>query len=1071
MNIKFYPLLFAGFMSTASAMSTEAPLWLRGTSISPDGKQVAFTYKGDIYTVPTQGGEACRLTMSEEVDDSPVWSPSGKQLAFRSFRTGSADIFIMNAGGGTPRRVTFDSRPETPATFLNDSTLMYFMSGLPSKESVRGPFSQFTYTVNVNIDSPRPQLYLSVPMRSANYGAAGLLYADKKGYEDVLRKHERSAGTADVWLCNEGNFRQLTTFNGHDQDPVWNADGKSFYYLSEKDGTLNVYKQSISGGDAVQLTHFEKHPVRNLSVSKDGVLAFSWDGEIYTMREGSDPTKIPVSITTDDYDSDIVKAYRSSGASNMCPAPDASEVAFILRGEVYVTDTKYETTRRITDTAAQERCIDFAPDGKSLVYDSDREGYWQLFIARPGKNDKSFAYAEDIVEEPLYKCTTSAQQPLFSPDGKKVAFLENRTTIRIIDVKTKQVTTALDGKFNYSYSDGDVSFQWSPDSRWLLATYIGIGGWNNTDIALVSADGKTIVDLTESGFSDGAPKWALDGGAITYITSKYGMKSQGSWGNTSDIVLMALNGESWDNFNLTEEEAAIKDKAEKEKKDSEDSKEKKSVKKKKAESKDNDEVNPLKFELSDARYRKARLTSRSSDMWDYYLSPKGDKLYYVAGSTEGSYNLYERDLRKGDTKVLCSSLSGGLAPDSKGENLFVMSGSGIKKVSLSDGKTENVEFSAFYDRKPSKEREYIYDHMLRQVNDKFYDENLHGVDWSYYGEHYRRFLPYINNNNDFAILLSEILGELNASHTGGRFGVATNNLKTASLGAFFDDTYSGDGLKVSEVLNRGPLSVKRADIKPGDVILAIDGKDIKAGREYSSLLDGKASRSTLLKVRKADGTIKVVKVKPISQSDESDLLYQRWVERNEAIVDSLSDGKIGYVHVQGMNSPSYRTAYERILGKYRNCDAVIVDTRYNGGGWLHNDLALLLAGKEYVKFIPRGQYIGHEPFSQWTKPSVMLVNESNYSDGHGATYTYQTLKLGKVVGAPIPGTMTAVWWETQIDPSLVFGIPQVTNASVDGMPLENHQLTPDIVIYNSPADVERGVDAQLEGAIKVLLNK
>ena len=172
-----------------------------------------------------------------------------------------------------------------------------------------------------------------------------------------------------------------------------------------------------------------------------------------------------------------------------------------------------------------------------------------------------------------------------------------------------------------------------------------------------------------------------------------------------------------------------------------------------------------------------------------------------------------------------------------------------------------------------------------------------------------------------------------------------------------------------------------------------------------------------------------------------------------------------------MDTPSYLTTYDRLLGKYRNCDAVVVDTRYNGGGWLHNDIALLLGGKEYVRYMPRGRYVGSDPFSQWTKPSVMLVNESNYSDAHGTPYAYQTLGIGDVVGAPIPGTMTAVWWETQIDPNIIFGIPQVTSMDMNGNVLENRQLTPDVVIYNQPGEIINGKDAQLEGAVKHLLNK
>lgn len=653
-----------------------------------------------------------------------------------------------------------------------------------------------------------------------------------------------------------------------------------------------------------------------------------------------------------------------------------------------------------------------------------------------------------------------------------MAFLEDRTALRVIDIKSKEVKTALDSKFNYSYTDGDVPFQWSPDSQWLLIGYIGEGGWNNTDIAAVKADGTQVVDLTESGYADGNAKWAMNYRAVTYESGRFGMKSHGSWGNQTDILMMALDSEAWDEFNATEEEAELREQAEKEKKDKEEEKaDKKNDKKKKDKKADKKDTKATQLDFAQRRHRMARLTPQSSFTGDYFLSPKGDKLYYTTIAPEGGANLYERDLRDNETKMLVKGVSGGIVPDSKGENLFVLSGSGIKKVDLAKGDAENVEFDAPYGRSNAAEREYIYDHMLRQVTDKFYDENLHGVDWEYYGKHYREFLPYIDNGEDFAILLSEILGELNASHTGGRYYSNGASLPTAQLGAFFDETYEGDGLKVTEVIAGGPLATKKADLKPGDVIMSIDGSPVKAGKEYYTLLEGKAGRNTLLEVKRASGKTDTVTMRPISGGKLNGLLYHRWVERNEAFVDSISGGKIGYVRVEGMDGGSFSAVYDRLLGKYRNCDAVVVDTRWNGGGWLHNDLAVLLSGKRYVDFMPRGRYIGSEPFSQWYKPSVMLVNEGNYSDAHGSPYTYQTLGIGKIVGAPVPGTMTAVWWETQIDPRLVFGIPQVTNASTEGKALENCQLNPDVEVYNSPEEEIRGYDRQLETAVRTLMGK
>lgn len=1069
--------LFAVSAVGASA----APLWLRNVAISPDGATIAFTYKGNIFTVPAKGGEARQLTSGSSYNTNPVWSPDGTKIAFGSDREGSMDVFVVNSRGGVPKRLTTNSGNETPLAFKDNDHVLFSASLLPSPTAAQGGFNQQVYTVD--LEGHRPKMFISLTMPALSVGKDGrVLYHDKKGVENAWRKHERSSGTSDVWLLDNGKHTKLTDFNGHDLNPVWAPDG-SFYFVSEEDGTLNVYKRSVDGKQKKQLTSFTTHPVRSLSASDNGTLAFSWDGEIYTMNENGKPEKVNVEIIADEYASSAEKSLRRSGASSIAVSPDGELIAFVLRGDVYVTSTEYNTTRRITDTPAQERSVDFAPDGRSIVYDSDRDGIWQLFTTEiKDPDEKSLLYATELVEKSLYKSDKPAFFPDYSPDGKKVAFLEDRTTLRILDVKSKKVTTALDGKFNYSYQDGDIGFEWGPDSNWLLIDYIGVGGWNNSDIALVKADGSEVINLTESGYSNSSPQWVLGGKAVAYTTAKYGYKSHGSWGNESDVLLMFLDGEAYDRFNMTEEEEKLADKAEKDKKDKEgkDKKDKKDDKKdsKKGKKSDMDkkddkaekkESKPLVFDLADRRHRLERLTGSSSKLGAYYVSPKADKLYYVASSPDGR-SLYERDLKKGDTKTLAKGLSAWtMIPDKDGKNVFVMDRTGIKKVTLASGKQTPVAFEAEYTRRAEDERNYIYEHMWRQVLDKFYDPDLHGVDWAKYRYEYAKFLPYINNNYDFSILLSEILGELNASHTGSGYRGGGYRLSTSNLGAFFDENYEGDGLKVVEVIKRGPLSPKNVGVEAGDIIMAINDSTILAGQDYFPLLEGK--KKIKLSIKKRNGDKKNVYVKTTTAGNIRDLLYHRWVERNERIVDSVSGGRIGYVHVEGMDGSSFSEVYDRLLGKFRNCDAVVVDTRHNGGGWLHNDLALLLGGKEYVRFSPRGQYIGTEPFSQWTKPSVMLVDESNYSDAHGSPYVYQTLKIGDVVGAPIPGTMTAVWWETQIDPTIYFGIPQVTSLDIDGQPLENKQLNPDVLIYNTPENVLSGVDDQLIGATKHLMNK
>lgn len=521
---------------------------------------------------------------------------------------------------------------------------------------------------------------------------------------------------------------------------------------------------------------------------------------------------------------------------------------------------------------------------------------------------------------------------------------------------------------------------------------------------------------------------------------------------------------------MDEEEKEKKDK-EKDSTKNEDSKDKKKTKK--ADEKDKkDEVKPLVFDLDNIRDRIVRLTVNSSFMGDAVLTPKGDKLYYVT-SFEGGGDLWMHDLKEDDTKLILKDVGkGNMFSDKEGKNIFMLGKGSMKKIEVDGGKLSNIDFEAFFDYYPAQERAYMFDHIWRQVKEKFYDPTLRGIDWDGYRKAYERFLPSITNNYDFQDLLSEMLGELNGSHTGARYYPENKYLKDASLGMFYDDTYEGDGLKIKEIMAKGPLTLEKNDVKPGCILEKIDGAVLAKNVDYHPLLEGKADKKVLLSFYNPQEKKHFeVTVKAISTGDESNLLYRRWVERNRSIVDKLSDGRLGYIHIQGMDSKSFRVLYSELLGRYRNKEAVIIDTRHNGGGWLHDDVITLLSGKEYQRFMPRGQYIGSDPYNKWTKPSCMLVCEDNYSNAHGTPWLYKELKVGKLVGAPVPGTMTAVWWETLIDPTMVFGIPQVGCMDMRGNYLENHELEPDVLVYDNPADFQKGKDAQLEAAVQEMLKE
>ena len=314
-----------------------------------------------------------------------------------------------------------------------------------------------------------------------------------------------------------------------------------------------------------------------------------------------------------------------------------------------------------------------------------------------------------------------------------------------------------------------------------------------------------------------------------------------------------------------------------------------------------------------------------------------------------------------------------------------------------------------------------------------------------------------------------MLGELNGSHTGARYYYPSSR-NMAYIGVIFDSEWSGDGLRIKEMLPGGALGDADGEIKAGDIVESVDGKLVKAGSDWIDLFADKAGKQIKLVVKKGGKESAEIFLK--ASSSDSTPLYRKWVKEREEMVERLSGGRIGYVHVQGMDSESYREVFSNALGKYRNCDALIVDTRHNGGGWLHDDIITLLSGKLYNQYIPRGQFIGNEPFMKWTKPSCMLIGEDNYSDASGTPYAYKMLGIGKLIGAPVPGTMTAVWWETQIDNTIVFGIPQVGTWSVaEKRFIENHQIEPDIEVFNDPASVLRGEDKQLEAAVRAMLKQ
>jgi len=1062
--------LSLALLSIAAYMQLNAqsdPNWMRYSAISPDGKTIAFTYKGDIYKVPSSGGAATPLTFHEANDLMPIWSKDGKQIAFASDRFGDFDVLVIPAEGGEAKRITWHSAPEYPYSFTTDNKSVIFGSTRMDVASNRTfPTGSQPELYKAGLNGGRVEQVLSTPAEWVSFSNNGqyMLYQDKKGGENQWRKHHTSSIARDIWIYdnNAKTHKKITSFNGEDRNPVFTDSDKAFYYLSEESGSFNVHKMSVEGGKSQQLTSFKKHPVRFLTLANDGTLCFGYDGELYTMKGNGRPQKVNVSIVADARTNNNRIVPVSGGVRDMAVSPNGKEVAYIFRGEVFVSSVDGGITKRITNTPEQERLVSFSPDGKTLLYTSERGNSWKIFETKKQRAEEPYFYASTVLNETAVISNSNENyQPSYSPDGKEIAYVENRMTLKVYNIASKQSRTILTDKEIFSMGDNDQYFEWSPDGKWFLFDY-AVPGISPGEVGLVAADGKgKVINLTESGFNDSRAKWIMGGKAMMWFSNRDGLKSVAqSGGAQADVYAMFFTQEGFDKFKLSKEDAALA-------KEIEDNKAKADTSKKPTAKKDS-----VVFDWDGLTTRKTKLTIHSSQMSDALVSKDGENLYYLTRFERGT-NLWTTNLRTRETKMLLplNAAGGSMVWDKDQKNIFLSAGGSISKIDPNSGKREMVGIGGEMSLDVAAERQFMFEHVWRRTKETFYTKTMHGVNWDSYKPDYERHLVHIGNNFEFSEMLSELLGELNVSHSGSSYGsFVAGGDATAALGVFYDQNYKGVGYKIEEVIKDGPLDKAGLNIKAGMIIEAIDGETISAETDLPQYLNRKAGKNTLLLI--VDGATKrEIIVKPISTGEENGLLYKRWIKKNQDEVDRLSNGQLGYVHIPGMNDGAYRTTYEEIMGKYVNRKGIVVDTRFNGGGDLVADLAMFLSGKKFMDYTTDNRSAGFEPNFRWTKPSISIANEANYSDGHCYAYAYKELGIGKLVGMPVPGTCTFAGWESLQDNSIRWGVPPLGVKGLKSQYLENYQTDPDIKLMNEYDIVIKGRDQQLEAAVNELLKE
>ena len=1065
-----------------SMYGQENPNWMRHSSISPDGSQIAFTYKGDIYKVNANGGKAQQLTFHSAHDYKAVWSNDGSKIAFASNRYGNFDIYVMNAEGGKATRLTFHSNDENPYTFTkNDKEVVFGALRQDDVNHRQYPHRSQSELYSVPVNAGRVQQIFTIPAEYVQYSKDGktMLYHDVKGGENEWRKHHTSAITRDIWMYNSktNEHKMITNHTAEDRQPVFSSDEKSAYFLSERSGTFNVHKMDINNPNNVeQVTSFKLHPVRFLSIGK-GLLSFGFDGELYTMKEGEKPKKVKVTIVTQDKDNTDKFISVNGGINEMSISPNGKEIAFIARGEVFVTSIDKSFTKRLTNTPENERFVSWGPKGESVIYSSERNGKWSVYKTGKVRKEEPFFYASTLIkEEPLIENKLDNYLAQYSPDGKKIAFIEGRRTLKIKDIDSKKEVTLLTPKDLFHMRDGDKYFTWSPDSKWLLVDWSKT--LSNSEVLLMAADGSKRINLNESGYYDYSPKWVNGGKQMLWFSNRNGLKSYATSGRSqSDVYSMFFTQDAWDEFNLSDEDYKLMQaiKEEEKKKKAKEKKDDKKKSDKKTDAKKKDSVKSKKiltFDWDNMKDRTKRLTIHSSSLGDAVLSKKGDYLYYLS-SFEGRSNLWSTNLRTRETKMLMKLNVGGgsIEWDKEMKNLYLLSGGRISKLNPEAKKRESVNIKGEILFDEVAEREAMFNHVWIRTNAIFYEPTFHGIDWNKMKKEYSKYLPHIGNAYEFSEMLSEMLGELNVSHSGAGFrgGYVSNPDATASLGIFMNYNHKDDGILIDEIIKGGPLDKAKFTISAGMIIKKIDGVTVDKNEDIAKYLNRKVGDFTLLEIYdpKSKNTNSIT-VKPISLGAENRLLYDRWVKINEKEVAKESNGQLGYVHIPGMSDGPYRSIYQDMMGKYFDKKGVIVDTRFNSGGDLVADLAMFFTGEPFITYATAAKVVGGEPTSRWTKPTLTMFNESNYSDGHCYAQGYTDLKIGKTVGMPVPGTCSFAGWEG-LPNGGYWGVVPVSAKNKAGEWMENNQTEPTIKVKNMPGKIDNGIDQQLLRSIRELL--
>ena len=1076
---RFYALAFlAALCAPLTAAGREAKL-VRYPHFN--NGRIAFTYLADIWTADEDGKNITRITANKARDVYPRFSPDGKSIAFSSDRNGNFDVFIVPSQGGNVKQLTFHSSDDTVLGWTPDSRAVLFASS-------RGDdFMGKLYTVSIDGGMERNAgADMGV---NASYSPDGKKLAINRKGQVYWRKYYRGSMQTDVTVMDIASkkFTDLTDFDGLDSWPMWSTDG-FIYFVSDREGNglTNIWRIPEAGGKADRVTSFKTGDVRFPAISADGkVIVFEHDFGLWKLDLGSRktaPLKLDIAAETQENLAEI-RDFNSQ-ADDYDLAPSGRRIVVSIHGEIFTTPTDEGDLRQITDGPARDKDPLYSPDGKWIAFISDRSGREEMYIA-----------AADGAGEPqkITDLDTLKFSFAWSPSSKEIAFTGSDNKLRKYIVDTKQTTELSSSKY------GNIGAPvWSPDGKWIA--YSKSDYVRTSDVFLIPSAGGDERKVTFDSFNDVNPRFTADGRKLFFVrTEGFG----GGGGQASaQIYSVALEREERDPADPEDrpEGGDLQDQSNE------------AVTRRIAGAQRNAPPKDINIDWAGLRRRTRQVTRMPFAVFNYAIAPDNRTVVFVTTEPAGLRNIpviysIQEDGRR-LTRVTAGEPpagEGGGGPGGgggfggginslniarDGRTLFFREGSSVYSVSIApaagagapgaasggrESARRRVNFTARVRIDRQTEWAEMFDDAWRTMKYRFYDAAMHGKDWDGMRAKYQPLVEFVGDRQELLNIVNEMIGELNASHTGaappprGREG---GGVSTAHLGVELQDD-AGGRYRVTHVYEDGPSDKDWVKVSVGNYLIAINGKPVKTGDNYWEMLNHRLNRKvevTFNNKPSEDGAWKT-RIEPVNGGAYSQLRYERWVKDRRALVDKLSNGRIGYLHIQSMNQPSLRR-FEKELRENHNKEAIIIDERWNGGGNIEQELLAILVQREYQIWQPRGTEATGRPFAGFFGPKVVVQNWRSASNSEMFPAGFRALGLGKVIGTPTTGAVIGTGSYSLIDGSTVRtpGVG-VYLADKNRTNMENYGVRPDILVENTPEDNLAGRDRQIEMAVQELMKE